>query len=161
MFRIFRGTYTFKSSLSLDNSIDNNNSIFKEYYIEISKVHTLSFIMSVPVALLLGLLDNTLLPSILTYNDKILHFSVFTIETIMFLNCFKTLKVLMKISNLPIIKIDHLFLFFSCCIVIGSIGSEFFQHFINPNRSFDYYDMLCNCLGSTLGYVIRKYTQRQ
>lgn len=155
MFRLLKGKICVKSGPNLDGIMRSADSVVREYDIEISKISTVVFAMSIPVVLLLGLLNNEQLPTILTSHDKLLHFFVFAMETALFLNCFVKVKIALKAYGVAV-KIDRFVLFVVFCVVVGGIGGEYLQNFVNPKRSFDCYDMVCNCLGSALGYVLRE-----
>lgn len=160
MSRLLKGKIRLNSGPNLDGLLRSENSAIRTYDIEISKVNTVVFIFSIPLVLLLGLLNNELIPTILTCNDKLVHFFVFAMETVLFLNCFVKASIVLKVVGLET-RINDFHLFVVFCVLLGGIGGEFFQNFVNPKRSFDYYDMLCNCVGSTLGYVVKGYQQRQ
>jgi len=142
--------------ISLNNSFQSLNSPNTQqikYDINVSVMRFWILMATTPFVLALGLFNNSVFPSIITNNDKIVHLSVFFIETFLYLKTF--LKFQVTIMNKYKLNIAHLFLV--TCIFGGCVFSEFLQHWINPNRSFDLYDMLFNIVGSSLGYLLYIY----
>ncbi|XBW37562.1 hypothetical protein QEN19_003143 [Hanseniaspora menglaensis] len=154
---IFRDSYIFRYGESLELGALGCRWGIKDYDIKLLTLNIFIFLASVPVVLVIGLLNNEYLPALLTKNDKVLHFGVFGIESVLFLNCFSKFKATIKPPHLSSFTVNYLHIFLVFCILFGAIGSEFLQNFINPKRSFDYFDMICNCTGSSLGYSLFKF----
>lgn len=97
------------------------------------------FVVAIPPVLYLGVGDIQL------QNDKIVHFTTFALMSILFH---------MAVALDRKWRLHWL----GCCVVvccgIGAVGSEFFQHWVNPKRAFDVYDIGSNLLGSALGLGI-------
>lgn len=77
-----------------------------------------------------------------SFDDKIYHFLAYFGLAVLWITYFK-----------PIKKKHTLTLVFVCIIVFG-ILLEVIQHQLNPNRTYDNYDLLANCLGVVLGTLI-------
>ena len=137
--------------LSPYHSLDLEDTRSVKYDVQVSVWRLWIFIATTPFVLILGLFNNSIFPSFITSNDKLVHFSVFFVETYLFLKIF--LKFDVTLMNKIKLNTTHLFL--STCILGGCVFSEFLQHWINPNRSFDLYDMLFNIIGSSLGYLLQ------
>lgn len=92
------------------------------------------FLLSCVLALYLGLADISL------PHDKILHFTLFFIMSILFYWIIDS-------------KATHtwIMIVFITCTIMGGIGSEFLQHMISPFRTFDPLDIVANACGSLLG----------
>lgn len=105
--------------------------------IKIRKGVLLLFVLISLLALYLGF-ANISLP-----HDKFIHFSMFFIMSLLFYWIFDS-KYTWTIRNLT----------FLLCTLIGGIGSEYLQHFISPFRTFDYFDILVNILGSLFAIVV-------
>jgi len=103
-------------------------------------------VLSVPIALYLGVTNNN---GFMEGYDKLVHFSVFMIETFLFNKSIKSFRF----TNYTVDLNRHHLNFF-VCFMVGCVGSEYFQHFVNPNRAFDLNDIMANLLGSTLGYAL-------
>lgn len=134
-------------------SLDVDDDRGVKYDIQVSIGRLWAFIATTPFVLILGLFNNSIFPSFITNNDKLVHLSVFFIETYLYLKIFPKFNV----TIMKKIKFNTAHLFLSTCILGGCVFSEFLQHWINPNRSFDLYDMLFNIIGSSLGYLLHTY----
>lgn len=140
--------------LDLNNSpLPLNTNQRLKYHIKISISRLLLLLTTFPFVLILGLFNNSLFPAFITSNDKIVHLLVFFIETYLYLKIFLTFSI--TIFNKVKLNIFHLFLL--TCVLGGCIFTEYLQHWINPNRSFDLMDMLFNSIGSSLGYLLYRY----
>jgi VanZ family protein len=84
----------------------------------------------------------------LAYSDKLLHFLAYAVLGALFLRAYKTLRVRNKISLLIVLSILSSSLY--------GISDEIHQHFI-PYRSFEYYDILADFLGSIFGVLIYQF----
>lgn len=113
--------------------------------LSLNKKYFVTLIFSVPLALYLGVTNNN---AFMDGYDKFVHFGVFLLETFLFTKSLK--KVQIKLwENFELNK-HHVS--FIVCFILASIGSEYFQHFVNPNRAFDTADIVANLLGTSVGY---------
>lgn len=78
-------------------------------------------------------------------HDKLVHFTVFSMMTLLTYMCL-SFEQKWRVHWIVVCG-------FGCCI-IAAVGSEFMQHLINPNRSFDVYDIYTNVAGSIIGLSI-------
>lgn len=134
-------------------------------------------------AMYLGLTTNSRVTAITKDNDKVIHFSVFLIETWLFvrsiipsfinlskfhLSCCRLHRIdgnysLENNKKSHELTIHKYFISFIICTVLAGIGSEFAQEMISGKiRTFDVYDILCNILGSLVGigtaYLIENWS---
>lgn len=130
----------------------NTNQRFT-YHIRISIARLILLLATFPFVLILGLFNNSLFPTFITSNDKIVHLLVFFIETYLYLRTFLSFSIIL--FNRINLNTFHLFLL--TCILGGCVFTEYLQHWVNPNRSFDILDMLFNSIGSSLGYLLYSY----
>ena len=77
-----------------------------------------------------------------SYDDKIYHFLAYSLLAGLWITHYKSVK-----------KRYTLHLVFSALLLFG-ILLESVQHQLNPNRTFDPYDMLANCIGIVVGTLI-------
>lgn len=77
-----------------------------------------------------------------SFDDKIYHFIAYFGLGFLWITYFKTKK-----------KKYTLLVVFVCAILFG-ITLEVMQHQLNPNRTYDLYDMMANCLGVVFGTLI-------
>ncbi|KAG0683071.1 hypothetical protein C6P40_000453 [Pichia californica] len=104
---------------------------------KIRKNVLLIFILLSVLAVYLGFADISL------PHDKYIHFIMFFIMSFLFYWILDS-KYTWTIRNLT----------FLICTIIGGIGSEYLQHYISPFRTFDYYDIIVNVLGSISAIII-------
>lgn len=81
----------------------------------------------------------------LPYSDKLLHFFAYAVLGALFLRAYKTLRIRNKLKILIILSI--------LSSSIYGISDEVHQHFV-PYRSFEYFDILADVLGSVFGVFI-------
>lgn len=77
-----------------------------------------------------------------SFDDKIYHCLAYLVLALLWMSYYKP-------SNERYIKV----VVFSCLILFG-IVLELIQHQLNPNRTYDNYDLLSNCIGVLLGTLI-------
>ena len=77
-----------------------------------------------------------------SFDDKIYHFVAYFILGFLWLTVFKTNKS----QEVKIVV-------FVCTMLFGVV-LELIQHQLNPNRTYDNYDLLANCLGVVIGTLI-------
>jgi len=77
-----------------------------------------------------------------SFDDKIYHFLAYSLLAGLWITHYKSVK-----------KRYTLHLVFSALLLFG-ILLESVQHQLNPNRTFDPYDMLANCIGIVVGTLI-------
>ena len=81
------------------------------------------------------------------FDDKIYHFLAYFLFAYLWTTYLKPSK-----------KKNKLLIVFICLIMFGII-LELIQHIINPNRVYDTYDLIANCLGVLIGTLLaKKYT---
>ncbi|MCP4371957.1 MAG: hypothetical protein GY797_28140 [Deltaproteobacteria bacterium] len=81
----------------------------------------------------------------LPYSDKLLHFFAYAVLGALFLRAYKTLRIRNKLKLLIILSVLSSSLY--------GISDEVHQHFV-PYRSFEYFDILADILGSVFGVFI-------
>lgn len=140
--------------LDLNNSFltINDNQRFK-YHVKISILRLILLLSTFPFVLILGLFNNSIFPTFITSNDKLVHLLIFFMETYLYLKIFLKFNIILFNK----IKLNIFHVFFITCILCGCIFTEYLQHWINPNRSFDLMDMLFNSIGSSFGYFLYRY----
>ncbi|CDO94348.1 unnamed protein product [Kluyveromyces dobzhanskii CBS 2104] len=125
------------------------------------------FLFSLVIVIFLGLTSDSRLTSITSTHDKIAHFIVFCIETVLFTIIFESKSIhfgayipqrvrfrLFCVFEEPM-SINKFLLAFVVCCVCASTLSEFAQQILsNGKRSFDVFDILANFMGSSLGLGI-------
>ena len=84
----------------------------------------------------------------LPYIDKLLHFFAYAVLGAFFLRAYKTLRVRNNLKLLIILSVLSSSLY--------GISDEIHQHFV-PYRSFEYFDILADVLGSLFGVFIYQY----
>ena len=77
-----------------------------------------------------------------SYDDKIYHLLAYFILAYLWVTYFKTSK-----------KKRIIYVVFLCTMLFGVV-LELIQHQLNPERTYDTYDLLANCLGVILGTLI-------
>lgn len=78
----------------------------------------------------------------LSFDDKIYHFIAYFVLASLWVTYFKTSP-----------KKHVVLLVFVCTISFG-ITLELLQHQLNPNRTYDTYDLMANCIGVIVGTLI-------
>ncbi len=84
----------------------------------------------------------------LPYSDKALHFFAYAVLGALFLRAYKTLQIRNKFKLLLILSVLSSSLY--------GISDEIHQHFV-PYRSFEYFDILADVLGSIFGVFIYQF----
>jgi len=84
----------------------------------------------------------------LQYTDKLLHFFAYAVLGALFLRAYTTLRIRNSLKLLIILSVLSSSLY--------GISDEIHQHFV-PSRSFEYYDILADVLGSLFGVFIYRY----
>ena len=79
-----------------------------------------------------------------SFDDKIYHFLAYFIFAFLWITYFKLFQ-----------KKYSVYLVFSFTLLFGII-LELVQHQLNPNRTYDTYDLMANCLGVLFGTLIAK-----
>ena len=79
-----------------------------------------------------------------SFEDKIYHLIAYAILAFLWISYFKVTKRKSILKGL-----------FIGLLAFGVI-LESIQHQINPNRTFDFYDLIANCLGVVFGTVIAR-----
>ena len=77
-----------------------------------------------------------------SFDDKIYHLLAYLLLAFLWVTYFK-----------PHSKKHATLIVFSCTIIFGA-ALELMQHQLNPNRTYDSYDLIANCLGVILGTLI-------
>ncbi|WP_299526942.1 VanZ family protein [Winogradskyella sp.] len=77
-----------------------------------------------------------------SFDDKIYHFLAYFILAVLWITFFKIHKNTFK-----------LFFVFITIILFGVV-LELTQHQLNPNRTYDTWDLIANCLGVLVGTLI-------
>ncbi len=77
-----------------------------------------------------------------SFDDKIYHFIAYLGLAFLWVTYFKLYQ---KKINLVIVFL---------CVILFGIVLEFMQHPLNPNRTYDTYDIIANCLGAMVGTLI-------
>ena len=77
-----------------------------------------------------------------SFDDKIYHLLAYFVLAILWVTYFK-----------PSQKKHIRLIVFSCMILFGVL-LELIQHQLNPNRTYDSYDLIANCLGVVFGTLI-------
>ena len=77
-----------------------------------------------------------------SFDDKIYHFIAYFLLAVLWITYFNTSK-----------KKQATLVVFISTIIFGVI-LELLQHQLNPNRTYDNYDLLANCLGVVIGTLI-------
>ncbi|ODV87054.1 hypothetical protein CANARDRAFT_188575, partial [[Candida] arabinofermentans NRRL YB-2248] len=100
----------------------------------------IAFLFSLVLAAYLGF-ANISLP-----HDKLIHFAMFFVMSFLFywILEFKSQRIIRNCS-------------FIICTIVGGIGSEFIQHVVAPERTFDWYDIVANVAGSIVAIVSSSY----
>ena len=112
----------------------------------LNKKYFLLLILSVPLALYLGVTNNN---AFMEGYDKFVHFGVFLVETYLFAKSLQKFQLKLWRNW----ELNRNFVIVIVCFILASIGSEYFQHFVNPNRAFDIADIIANLLGTSVGYL--------
>lgn len=73
-----------------------------------------------------------------SFDDKIYHVLAYSILSFLWISAFKTNSA--KTKNLAFVS-----------LMLYAITTEVLQHQVNPNRTFDWYDMLGNLSGIFIG----------
>ena len=90
-----------------------------------------------------SLIDLKNVPSLgSSFDDKIYHFIAYFALAALWITFFKTSK-----------KRNTTIVVFICTIIFG-ILLELLQHQFNPNRTYDIYDLIANCLGVIIGTLV-------
>lgn len=79
-----------------------------------------------------------------SFDDKIYHFCAYFVLAILWITYFK-----------PSNKTRNIIIAFVVLILYGVI-LELVQHQLNPNRTYDTFDLISNCLGVVVGTLIAK-----
>lgn len=77
-----------------------------------------------------------------SFDDKIYHLLAYLVLAFLWISYFK-----------PSQKKEKFLIVFVCMILFGVV-LELIQHQLNPNRTYDNYDLIANCLGVTIGTLI-------
>ncbi|WP_296382956.1 VanZ family protein [Winogradskyella sp.] len=77
-----------------------------------------------------------------SFDDKIYHLIAYFGLGFLWITYFKPRK---KKNNLVIVFL---------CLILFGVVLELIQHQLNPNRTYDTYDLIANCLGVMLGTLI-------
>jgi len=77
-----------------------------------------------------------------SFDDKIYHFLAYVALAFLWITYFKPRK---KKKSLVIIFL---------VIIMFGVVLELVQHQLNPNRTYDTYDLMANCLGVIFGAII-------
>ena len=77
-----------------------------------------------------------------SFDDKIYHLLAYLVLAFLWITYFK-----------PSQKKNIIIIVFVCVLLFGVV-LELIQHRLNPNRSYDSYDLIANCLGVILGTLI-------
>ncbi|WP_299122169.1 VanZ family protein [uncultured Winogradskyella sp.] len=92
---------------------------------------------------IVSLVDLKKVPSLgSSFDDKIYHFIAYFILAYLWVTYFKTSP-----------KKYIILIVFGCTIAFGII-LELIQHQLNPNRTYDNYDLMANCFGVIIGTLI-------
>jgi len=84
----------------------------------------------------------------LPYIDKLLHFFTYAVLGALFLRAYKTLQIRNNLKFLIILSVLSSSLY--------GISDEMHQYFV-PSRSFEYFDILADVLGSLFGVFIYQF----
>jgi len=84
----------------------------------------------------------------LPYKDKLLHFFAYAVLGALFLRAYKTLRIRNNLKFLIILSVLSSSLY--------GISDEIHQYFV-PYRSFEYFDILADVLGSLFGVFIYEF----
>ena len=79
------------------------------------------------------------------FEDKIYHVGVYVVFSFLW-----ALWMYLRFEN------NYLKLLITCCVCYGII-LELVQKIVNPNRTFDPFDILANCIGVLIGIVFVRY----
>ena len=77
-----------------------------------------------------------------SFDDKIYHFIAYFVLASLWVTYFKSSQ-----------KKNIILVVFVCAIIFGAV-LELLQHQLNPNRTYDTYDLMANCLGVMVGTLI-------
>ena len=77
-----------------------------------------------------------------SFDDKIYHCLAYVVLAFLWMTFFKSSK-----------KKNIKGIVFGCVILFG-IVLELIQHQLNPNRTYDIYDLMANCIGVVIGTLI-------
>jgi VanZ family protein len=105
-------------------------------------------LLSVAIAYTIALIVATLItlngvPSLgSSFDDKIYHFLAYVGLAILWITYFKPNKRKYTLSFVFIV------------VILLGVLLELIQHQLNPNRTYDTYDLMANCLGVTIGTLI-------
>mgnify|MGYP003650224507 FL=1 len=83
-----------------------------------------------------------------SFDDKIYHFIAYLGLGFLWITYLKPKK---KKRNLVIVFL---------CLILFGVVLEVMQHKLNPNRTYDTYDLIANCLGVILGTLIATQISR-
>ncbi|WP_299115788.1 VanZ family protein [uncultured Winogradskyella sp.] len=95
------------------------------------------------VLIIVSLVNLNSVPSLgSSFDDKIYHCIAYLVLAFLWMTYFKP-------SSKKYIRV----IVFTCVILFGII-LELIQHILNPNRTYDNYDLMANCIGVLLGTLI-------
>lgn len=77
-----------------------------------------------------------------SFDDKIYHLMAYLVLAFLWITYFKLFQ-----------KKEIALIVFICMILFGVV-LELIQHQLNPNRTYDSYDLIANCLGVIIGTLI-------
>jgi len=77
-----------------------------------------------------------------SFDDKIYHFLAYLVLGLLWVTYYKSSQI------------KHIVLIVFISAIVFGVVLELIQHTINPNRTYDNYDLLANCLGVVFGTLI-------
>ncbi|MEO1031885.1 MAG: VanZ family protein [Bacteroidota bacterium] len=77
-----------------------------------------------------------------TFDDKIYHFFAYTVLAVLWITFFKQNKE------------RHILTVVFISLIAFGVVLELIQHQLNPNRTYDPYDLMANCIGVLIGTLI-------
>ncbi|PWN25253.1 hypothetical protein BDZ90DRAFT_85871 [Jaminaea rosea] len=120
-----------------------------------------------PALLLLNIVDLLLLgllgfhpasSTVVPLNDKLLHFICFFLASLLFYSIWDVPSTTRRTS--PFYRYLPLGLSFFVCFLVGGVGSEFVQALL-PYKRFDWWDVVANLAGSSLGLWVSWWAERR
>ena len=108
----------------------------KKLLLPVTVIYTVALVIA-------SLINLSRVPSLgSSFDDKIYHFFAYFGLAVLWISYFKPIK---KKYTLTVVLIG---------LILFGIVLELIQHQLNPNRTYDNFDLMANCLGVIIGTLI-------
>ena len=109
----------------------------------VKKLVLFTAILYTIVLVIVSLINIEELPRVgFSFDDKIIHFIAYFVLAVLWITYYKSYSIKRILGVV--------FLLMMCLGIV----LELIQHQLNPNRIYDFYDLLANCLGVIFGTLI-------